>query len=96
MKLYIVQCSSGMYDDYHTWIDSVWDDASKAEERKEFIIAGNKRAIETPPPYPEEDIEFLSEEQSKLYDDWYGEWIAAIDENNPQVIEIELNQIDHV
>jgi hypothetical protein len=86
-KVYIVKESSGAYDDYMEWINSVWDAPEAAEKRKEEIIAWNKKAIDTPPPYTEEEIRIgnLNDDQFTLYNDWYTEWSNARECNVPTV-----------
>ena len=34
---YVVECSAGRYDDYHTWIAGIFPDAIDAEKLKEEI-----------------------------------------------------------
>lgn len=33
--VYLVWCTSGEYDDWSEWVDSVWESRSEAENRKE-------------------------------------------------------------
>ena len=93
-KVYIVKESSGAYDDYVERINSVWDDPEAAEKRKEEIIAWNKKAIDAPPPYTEEEIRIgnLSDDQFNLYNAWYTEWSNARESHVPT---IETYEIQH-
>ena len=91
-KVYVVIESSGAFDDYIRWINSVWESPEAAEKRKQEIIAWIKQAADKPSPYSQEEIQLgnLSDEQYQLYDDWYEEWYAATNSNEPTIEEHEL------
>ena len=54
--VYIVQCSSGEYEDYYKWIDGIYTTRDLAENRVKEIVEINEELLNSPEPY--KDIDF--------------------------------------
>lgn len=89
-KCYVVSCSSGQYDDYHIWIDGIYLNAADAEERKRELEVLNQEALDTPCPFKEEDIDYLTDEQLDEYYRWDMDRYYAQEFNGAEVKEYEL------
>lgn len=108
-KVYVVYQSSGSYDDYHSWVDSIWNCPIKAEQRKQeikkekdlvFLEYFNKYGTEY-----EKDLELQEElmkngewkKYEKLYtrtsDFLYSDADYILEKHEPTISEIELNKI---
>jgi len=84
---YVVECSAGSYDDYHTWIAGIFPDAIDAENLKNEITAKVEADRNMPCPYTEEEIEFLTDEQSEKYHNWWFKNNEAEEFNSAKVVE---------
>jgi hypothetical protein len=88
---YVVECSAGSYDDYHTWIAGIFSDAVDAENLKKKINTEIEIVKNTPCPFKDEEIPFLSSEQSRTFYKWYDENEKANDFNTAKVNEYPMN-----
>ena len=84
---YVVECSAGSYDDYHTWIAGIFPDAIDAENLKKEIETKNEIVKNIPSPFDESDLEFLTEEQVDIYYKWWNENNDAQEFNSARVVE---------
>ena len=84
---YVVECSAGSYDDYHTWIAGIFLDAIDAEKLKTEITTKNEIEKNTPAPYTEEQLEFLTDEQSDKFYKWWNDNNEANEFNSAKVVE---------
>lgn len=84
-KIFMVDCSSGEWDSYHSWIDSLHETKKDAEERVEKLIADRNKFFVTPCPvgkdprnmtFDESEVFWdktyfnLSEKEKKSFDKW--------------------------
>ena len=84
-RIFIVDCSSGEWDSYHSWVDSLHETKKDAEARVKKIVADRDKFLNTPCPLKkdprtmshEESMIFwettysnLSEKEQKKYNDW--------------------------
>lgn len=99
MKLYTVKCSSGSWDSYHQWIDSIYDSEVLANQRildlqKEYDEKMSKN------PFPDMeifDICDLSEEEQEKYYDWKATFQNTSEEyNGAKIVEYELNEVPKI
>jgi hypothetical protein len=88
-NVYVVQCSSGSYEDYHWWIAGIFFEATAAEELKSKIEADIETAKNSPPPF-DEDSEFLTDEQKDVLANWLYENDRALDFNAVKVVEYQI------
>ena len=84
---YVVECSAGSYDDYHTWISGIFPDAIDAEKLKNEITTKIEITKNIPAPFKEEDLEFLTDEQSDVFYKWWNENNDACEFNSAKVVE---------
>ena len=84
---YVVECSAGCYDDYHTWIAGVFPDAIDAEKLKEEITNKIEISKNIPCPFNEDSLEFLTDEQNDIYYKWWNENNDALEFNSARVVE---------
>lgn len=89
---YVVECSAGIYDDYHTWIAGIFLDAIDAEKLKTEITTKNEIEKNTPAPYTEEQLEFLTDEQSDKFYKWWNDNNEANEFNSAKVVEYPLGK----
>lgn len=89
-KCYVVACSSGQYDDFNVWIDGIYLNAADAEERREEIENSYQELLDTPCPFKEEDLDYLTDEQYKKYNRWEMDRYYAEEFNGAEVKEHEL------
>lgn len=89
-KCYVVSCSSGQYDSFHVWIDGIFLLEIDAEERKKEIEDLYQEALDTPCPFKEEDLEYLTDKQLDEYYRWDMDRYYAEDFNGAEVKEYEL------
>lgn len=89
-KCYVVACSSGQYDDFEVWIDGIYLDAFDAEKRKKEIEDYYQELLDTPCPFKEEDLEYLTDEQYDKYNKWELDRYFAQEFNGAEVKEYEL------
>lgn len=90
-KCYIVQCSNGTYD-YHHWIAGIFDNATDAEKLKQEIINENESARDTPAPFDESELKFLSDDNAEIYYKWLDKYDLAIEANTPTITEYDFNK----
>lgn len=67
-KVFIVECSSGSYEDQRTWIDSIYYDRGKANTRKKEIESEYKAKNDLENPIGHDDYYIMTEEQYKKYE----------------------------
>lgn len=84
---YVVECSAGSYDDYHTWIAGIFPDAIDAENLKKEIENKNEIVKNIPCPFDEDNLEFLTDEQNDIYYKWWNENNDANEFNSAKVVE---------
>lgn len=71
MKVYVLECSSGQYEDFRTWIVDIFKNPKDAEAMKYEIEMRNKEILLIEDPYENIDWEDLSEtEQMKKGKSW--------------------------
>ena len=84
---YVVECSAGSYDDYHTWIAGIFPVAVDAEKLKEEITNKVEISKNIPCPFDEDNLEFLTDEQNDIYDKWWNDNNDANEFNSAKVVE---------
>ena len=84
---YVVEYSSGCYDDYHWWIAGIFPDAIDAEKLKEEITNKIEITKNIPCPFDEDNLEFLTDEQSDIYYKWWNDNNNANEFNSAKVVE---------
>ena len=89
-KCYVVSCSSGQYDSFNVWIDGIYLNATDAEKRKKEIEDSYQEALDTPCPFKEEDLDYLTDEQYDKYNMWNMDRYYAEEFNGAKVKEYEL------
>lgn len=89
---YVVECSAGSHDDYHTWIAGIFLDAIDAENLKTEITTKIEIEKNIPAPYTVEQLEFLTDEQNNKYDAWWNSNNDANEFNSANVIEYPLGK----
>lgn len=92
-KIYLIEVSTGSYEDSRNWIDSVWDDKLKAEERKIEIDLEYKNMGECENPIGHEDYNIMNEKEYEIYENWSQDKYDAHEYNNTIILEYELNTI---
>ena len=88
---YVVECSAGSYDDYHTWVSGIFLDALDAENLKREIEVENEVIKNTPCPIKEEDLDFLTKDSKDIYYKWYDAQERVADFGSVIVKEMPLN-----
>ena len=78
-SVFIVECSAGLHDDWHWWIDGVYNNIEKAEKRKVKIEANVKEIQDKCPIQYHDDMTEDDEHKYYLYlakhpneMEWYG------------------------
>jgi hypothetical protein len=89
---YVVECSSGCYDDYHSWIAGIYLNASDAEKLKNEITTNIEIKKNIPFPFDEKQLEFLTDEQEKQYYNWWHINNDANNFNSAIVVEYPINE----
>ena len=89
-KCYVVSCSSGQYDGFNVWIDGIFLSEMDAEKRKNEIEEYNQVILDTPCPFKEEDLEYLTDKQLEEYYRWDMDRYYAEEFNGAKVKEYEL------
>jgi len=84
---YVVECSAGCYDDYHTWIAGIFPDAIDAEKLKIEITNRVEISKNIPCPFDEDNLEFLTDEQNDIYYKWWNDNNDANEFNSAKVVE---------
>jgi len=92
--VYLVECSSGTYDTYFTWIDSIWDDRDNAISRTKEIKDKREKDLKEECPI-DESIPFdeLTEDQLEAISEWQNRGWDAQELHDPVIIEKEMNTI---
>jgi len=88
---YVVECSSGQYDDYRWWISGIFDNAFDAESLKKEIDKNIEIVRNIPEPF-ELNIDEVSDEQYEVYSKWQTENMHANEFNSSQVVEYPFNK----
>lgn len=78
---YVVNCSAGSYEDYRTNIVGIFPDIFSAEQLKDEIVNRVEFLKNTPCPFDEKDLEFLTEKQKSIYYKWLNEINDALEFN---------------
>ncbi len=80
--VYLVECSSGIWDSYHWWVGGIFEKQEDAEKYAQKLNDENKRLkeLECPIKTPVEDM--TDEEETEYYRWWNGnndamEWNGA-------------------
>ena len=89
-KCYVVSCSSGQYDGFNVWIDGIFLSEIDAEKRKKEIEEYNQAILDTPCPFKEEDLEYLTDKQLEEYYRWDMDRYYARELNGVKEKEYEL------
>lgn len=84
---YVVECSAGCYDDYHTWIAGIFPDAIDAEKLKEEITNKIEISKNIPNPFEGQDEDLFSNEQWEIYNKWWMLKNEADEFNSARVVE---------
>jgi hypothetical protein len=89
--IYSVECSSGTWDDFRSWVAGIFDSKDKAEEYAKYLNENAKmlREVECPIKKPLED---MTEEDETKYYEWWDLTNDAMDFNGAKVKEYELNE----
>ncbi len=90
--VYLVQCSSGTYDDYFTWIDSAWDIEGDANLRIAEIKKKRDKMLSEECPV-DENIPYndLTEDQMDAIMDWQTTGNDARGLHDPVKIKMQMN-----
>lgn len=95
-KVYIVKSDSGQYDDWHWWIEGIFDNPQDAEALKDKILIAVLRDKEAPCPIEgmneDSELEGLSDETIEVYFNWWNSREHAKEFNNCSVKEYPLNK----
>lgn len=86
MKVYLLRMSSGSYDDYRSWIDSVYKTRELAEEAKQRIMHELNM---------DGHLNITDEDLNAVYDIQYEFGFAASDEEERAMVEKYLPHIDY-
>lgn len=89
---YVVQSSSGRYNDYRTWISGIFLDALDADNLRREIEFKNRALLEIPCPVKEEDWDILTKEQKEIFYNWSDDKERASEFNESFVTEMLLNK----
>lgn len=107
-KLYLIEQSSGEWDFYNYWVDSVWDCPIKAEERKKELMKQRDLVLlkyfEKYGTEYERDVELEKElmnfekwdDYTKLHKrilNFQTNNRDILDKHEPTITEIELNKV---
>lgn len=94
-SVYVVECSSGIWDEYHWWIDGIFENPEDAEKHAQSLNDENKRvlAIECPIQLDEDsNMDDATNEELKLYLDWAEVNSKAKEWNGAEVTQYPLNK----
>jgi hypothetical protein len=81
---YVVECSAGDYESYHTWIAGILLNFEDAEKLKNEII--EKIEIIKNTPYAPEYFEALTiEQRNRIYYEWWHKKQQALEFNTAKV-----------
>lgn len=89
---YVVECSAGCYDDYHSWIAGIYLDAFDAEKLKTEITTKIEIQKNIPCPFDENQLEFLTDEQNDVYYKWWNDNNDATEFNSARVVEYPIGK----
>lgn len=89
-KVYLCQTSSGSYVDARSWIDSVWNDPAKAEQRKLKIDAEYAEMREMENPIGHTDYNIMTDPEYAVFEKWQQDKYDAEEYNGTTVLELEL------
>lgn len=98
-KVYLVTIDEGSYDDYHWWIDSIYDSAQKAEQRKtdiqkEFEIAKLDYLNKYGRTYEQDNERNYLDELLQKNEDLYDKTIERLYEFERENPTLEYNSIE--
>ena len=83
---YVVECSAGDYESYHTWIAGIFLNFEDAEKLKDEIIEEIEITKNIPPPDDSKYFESLPiEQRSKIYYEWWHKRQQALEFNTAKV-----------
>ena len=90
-SVYIVECSSGSWDSYHSWISGIFENPQDAENLKTKLNDEYKRILDECPVKgnpddmsDEDEIKYI--EHFRKYPEYFREW------NEAEVKEYALNE----
>ena len=96
--LFVVQCSSGDYDEYQKWTEGIFNSPERAKRCKADILRKVETAKKIPCPivgfenaHYERVVE-LSDSEFELFDSWRTEMNEAEDFNDCWIVECPLNE----
>lgn len=83
---YVVECSAGDYESYHTWIAGIFLNLEDAEKLKNEIIEKIEIIKDISSPYDSEYFESLTiEQRSTIYYEWWHKKQQALEFNTAKV-----------
>lgn len=89
---YVVECSSGSWDDYRSWIAGIFPNEADAEELKEEINSKADAARSVPCLFEVDDPDTLSIEESSVYYEWWNNKDEALEFNSAEVKEYPFGE----
>lgn len=89
-KAYTVQCHSGSFDSYVTWIAGIFDSLEKAEEAKNFL---NKRAKDIKENCPVNPYNDLTDEEEAIYWEYHRRHEKEMEWTEAEVKEYIVNNV---
>lgn len=92
-KVYVVEASSGEYDDYMKWVHAVYLTEEEANKSRDELKEKMRLLKEIPCPVDDTILEDLSEEDFELYDKWALGSNEASEFNTAIVKEYKIGKI---
>lgn len=89
---YVVECSSGQYEDFSWWIAGIFEDPFAAEKLKTEILREIQTIKDIEPPFNIENINNFTEEQYDIYYNWQLERNKAEEFNEARVVEYTVGE----
>lgn len=89
---YVVECSSGSWDDYRSWIAGIFPNEADAEKLKEEINSKADAARSIPCPFEVDDPDSLSVEDFGIYYKWWNINNEASEFNSADVKEYPFGE----
>ena len=88
---YVVECSSGSWDDYHSWIAGIFPNEVDAIKLKEEITI-RVDTIKDTAPFDEDKLESMSVEESIAYYEWFDVNEDALNFNSAEAVEYPFGE----
>lgn len=96
--VYIIECSAGSWDSYHTWIGGIYTNEKSAEIAKNKLNLDAKIIRDNCPVKPTEDgitdydiLETLSEEDQQKYWEYFSKHTDEMEWNEATIRKYPLN-----